>query len=515
MKSQAALERGLDSFIRRPALWWWLILFWAAVITASYAWRLHELEDHAHAMASQRGRLIFAMVETTRLWASQHGGVYAPVTGKTPPNPYLDVPEKVIQTPSGKALTKINPAYMTRQLGELIAQEQKDLRIHLTSLKPINPGNVPDPWEAAALTAFENDALKERISTVGAGDTAVFRYMAPLEVKKPCLACHEKQGYTLGDVRGGISVTFPASYVLAIIDTQKRDYLIIHAAAFGLMALLAWGSLTLIRQHLLALEAARGELVESEKMASLGRMVAGFAHEVNTPVGVAVGAVSQAGEVTQAVEKLLEQEEVSEDELREQLRLLGETQALALGNLRRAAALVQSFKRTAVDQSSDAERDYDLAELIEDVRRSLHNTFKKTAIEILIDCPPGIRLYGPAGALEQVLTNLLQNSRIHAFADGEAAGHIRIEARRSEQRIRIDYADDGAGMPAETLAHAFEPFYTTRRGSGGSGLGLYLVYSLVTQVLGGTVGCHSEAGAGTRFVIEYPLRINPSVPPAS
>lgn len=510
MKLQAALESGLDRFIRRPALWLWLVLFWAAVTAASYAWRLNELEDHAHAMASQRGRLIFAMVETTRLWASQHGGVYAPVTDRTPPNPYLDVPEKVIQSPSGKTLTKINPAYMTRQLGDLIAQEQKDLRIHLTSLKPINPGNVPDPWEASALSAFETESRKERISIVGDGATAVFRYMAPLEVKKSCLACHEKQGYKLGDVRGGISVTFPASYVLGIIDAQKRDYLVIHLVAFGLMAVLAWGSLTLIRQHVLALEATRGELVESEKMASLGRMVAGFAHEVNTPVGVAVGAVSQAGEVTQAFEKLLDQEEVSEDEIREQLRLLGETQTLALNNLRRAAALVQSFKRTAVDQSSDAERDYDLAELIEDVRRSLHNAFKKTAIVIEIDCPAGIRLFGPAGALEQVLTNLLQNSRIHAFADGNAAGRIRIEARRLERSIRIEYADDGAGMPAESLARAFEPFYTTRRGSGGSGLGLYLVYNLVTQVLGGTVGCHSLPGAGTRFVIEYPLRSSPA-----
>jgi signal transduction histidine kinase len=504
MSLATRLNRATDTFIRRPAWWPILIAFWALVALASYAWHVHDLEDYAHTMAVLRGRLVFEMVETTRLWASQHGGVYAPVTDATPPNPYLDVPEKTITTPSGQLLTKINPAYMTRQLGDLIGKE-RDMRIHLTSLKPINPGNKADDWETDALTGFERDR-REKISIVGAGDTAVFRYMAPLDVRKPCMTCHEKQGYQIGDVRGGISVTFPATYIYGIIDAQKRGFLYIHIAAFAVFSLLAWGSLAAIRRHLLALESARSDLVETEKMASLGRMVAGFAHEVNTPIGVAVGAVSQGNEVVRDFEKLLGRDEVDEDEIRGHLATLSETNSLALSNLNRAAALVQSFKRTAVDQTSAAMRDYDLAELIEDVRQTLHGTFKKTPISITIRCAAGIKLHGPVGALEQLLTNLLTNSRMHGFADGTLPGAIAIGAWREDDRVVIDYQDDGAGMSDEVLAHAFEPFYTTRRGSGGSGLGLFITYDLATRGLGGSITCTSAPGKGVRIVLNYPAK---------
>lgn len=502
MKLAAGISHAVDAFIRRPRWWPLLIIFWAVVAAISYSSHIRDLENYAHTMAALRGRLVFEIIETTRLWVAQHGGVYAPTTVETPSNPHLEVPEKDIVSPAGKPLTKINPAYMTRQLGELVAKE-RDMRIHITSLKPIRPANKPDDWEAEALAGFEQ-MRAEKISIVGAGETAMFRYMAPLEVKKPCMACHEKQGYKVGDVRGGISVTFPASYIFGIIDAQKRDYLVIHIAAFLIFALLAWGSLTVIRRHLLALEAARGELVETEKMASLGRMVAGFAHEVNTPVGVAVGAVSQSHELVAELGSLLDKEEVTEAELRERMTMLDETSTLALNNLRRAAGMVQSFKRTAVDQMSDTERDYDLAEAIDDVCKNLHSQFKSTSIRIEVSCPANIKLHGPVGALEQLLTNLLTNSRMHAFADGKESGVIAIAARRDGRRITIDYADNGAGMSAETLQHAFEPFYTTRRGTGGSGLGLYIAYNLATQGLHGTIRCTSASGEGARFVIEYP-----------
>lgn len=502
MNLARSISRAVDAFIRRPAWWPALIFFWALLAIASYAWHIHDLENYAHTMASLRGRLVFEMVETTRLWASEHGGVYAPVTEATPPNPYLDVPEKNISTPSGRQLTKINPAYMTRQLGDLIARE-RDMRIHLTSLKPINPGNKPDDWEAAALTGFETDRA-ERVSIVGVGDTASFRYMAPLEARKPCLACHAKQGYREGDIRGGISVTFPASYVYGIIDEQRRGFRYIHFAAFAILSLLTWGSLAAIRRHLLALEAARGELVETEKMASLGRMVAGFAHEVNTPVGVAVGAVSHSRQIVTELDALLSQEEVTEDALRECMGQLDEASALAMSNLNRAAGMVRSFKRTSVDQTSEAERDYDLAELVDDVLQNLRSAFKHTPIKISVLCPPDIKLHGAAGALEQLLSNLMNNSRIHAFADGTGSGTISLACSMQHDRVTIDYSDDGAGMSSETLKHAFEPFYTTRRGSGGSGLGLFIAYELATRELCGSITCSSSPGKGVRFIIEFP-----------
>lgn len=502
MTPSAPLARWLDAFIRRPAWWLLLIAFWAAITALSFVWHLRDLHHYAHEMAALRGRLVFEIVETTRLWAAGHGGVYAPETEKTPSNPYLDVPEKDIRTPSGVKLTKINPAYMTRQLGELMATE-RDLRIHITSLKPIRPANAADEWEREALSGFEKGE-RERISIIGDGKNGVFRYMAPLAVKKPCLTCHEIQGYKLGDVRGGISVTFPASYIYGIIDAQKRGYLLIHVVAFLLLATLAWVSLRAIRGHVLALEATRNELVETEKMASLGRMVAGFAHEVNTPVGIAIGAVSQAQEVTADVGRLLSAEEVSEDALRGNLALLDEASTLALRNLNRAASMVKSLKRTAVDQTSEAARDYDLAEVIEDVVRTLNSQFRNTPVSIQVDCP-SLKLHGDAGAVAQILSNLLINSRIHGFADGTQAGQISIRTRQHAGRVEMIYSDNGRGLSADAQLHVFEPFYTTRRDNGGSGLGMYIVYSLVTQRLNGNIRSEAGTGAGVRFVIDFPV----------
>lgn len=239
-------------------------------------------------------------------------------------------------------------------------------------------------------------------------------------------------------------------------------------------------------------------------MASLGRMVAGFAHEVNTPVGIAVGAASQSQELVAEIGRLIEQPEVSEDDLRQRMQMLDEASGLILGNLRRAAGMVQSFKRTAVDQTSEAEREFDLAEVIDDVLRSLKGLFKNTQITISLDCPQHLRVFGSAGALAQLLTNLLQNAHLHAFEDGSRPGTIQIRARTANDHVRLEFSDDGAGMDEATLQRAFEPFFTTRCGSGGSGLGLYIAYNMAAQGLGGSISCTSRQGQGTRFVVEFP-----------
>ncbi len=255
------------------------------------------------------------------------------------------------------------------------------------------------------------------------------------------------------------------------------------------------------------LKEEQARVLEAEKMASLGRMVAGFVHEVNTPIGVAVGATSHSSQLVAEIGQLIDQDEVIESDLRERLVMLAEAADLSLSSLRRASAMVQSFKRTAVDQTSDMNRDYDLAEVIEDVQRSMHGAFKNTPIQIEVDCPPKTILFGQAGALIQLLTNLLQNSLIHAFADGSVAGSIKIRANFDDNRVFLEYVDDGVGMSEAVLKQIFEPFFTTRRGSGGSGLGLYVAYNLAYQALHGSIRCESEPGRGTKFLLEIPRSV--------
>lgn len=522
-------QRGWRTLILRPRYWPLVVLAWAVIAAASYRWDYAKLESYAYEMAALRGRLVFSVIQTTRAWATGHGEIYVPVTPTTPPNPYLDAGRRVIDGPDGTLLTQMNPAYMTRQIGELLAASG-DLRIHLTSLDPLNPDNAPDDWERAALAAFAAGEA-ERIAIVADGAQTRFRYMAPLRVEGDCVACHERQNFRVGSMAGGLSVSQPARYVLTIVEAQRASLLTVHLAGFLLLSAMSVLGLHTTRRMMLRLtderdqrrrtaetlavklgelETAHEELLQSEKMASLGRMVAGFAHEVNTPVGIAVGAASNMQVTVEHLRELLAAEEVHEDQLLEHFDTLDEAARLALSNLRRAAELIQGFKRTSIDQTSEEVRAYRLDEVIDDVRLSLNNLFKRSAITVTVDCPPDLAGVGVAGAIGQILTNLLMNSVQHGYDEGRGSGEIRISASaQPDDWLQIDYADDGSGMDEATLDKVFEPFFTTRRALGGSGLGLYLVYNLATHTLGGSICCTSARGAGTRFCLRFPARPAP------
>jgi diguanylate cyclase (GGDEF)-like protein/PAS domain S-box-containing protein len=233
------------------------ILIWTLVVVASFLWNQAEMERKSFLVASDRAQFVFKMVESVRLWNARHGGVYAPVDDYTRPNPYLKVPEREISTPSGTALTMINPAYMTRQLTDVVA-ELSQLRLHLTSLKPLNPNNEPDGWERAQLEKFEQ-GVGEVSELVGQGEEALFRFIAPLRVQQPCLKCHEHQGYRLGDIRGGVSVSFAAAPLLAPEAVQLRNIAATHLAVWLLLSGLTLFALTRFRDQMLALETAKAQ----------------------------------------------------------------------------------------------------------------------------------------------------------------------------------------------------------------------------------------------------------------
>ena len=208
------------------------------------------------AMARERGAALFRLVELARDWNVQHGGVYVPVTKTARPNPYLEHPRRDLVTRDEIVLTMVSPASMTREIGEL-AEQSDGVRIHITSLKPLRPANAPDAWEAAALTRFEA-GLSEVVELIP-GRVPVHRYMAPLKVGKACLACHEKQGYQLGDVRGGISVTMPAAHLIGLRDAELVHSGVAHALALAGMLALLYLLVAATRSHVMALEALAAE----------------------------------------------------------------------------------------------------------------------------------------------------------------------------------------------------------------------------------------------------------------
>ncbi|SMH45333.1 ATP-binding protein [Azospirillum agricola] len=254
-----------------------------------------------------------------------------------------------------------------------------------------------------------------------------------------------------------------------------------------------------------ALKATQASLIQAEKMASLGQLVAGVAHEVNTPIGITITGASQ---LQTLIEDLGRQHSANTLKKSDFQRFLGdgsEMAALILANSTRAANLVQSFKLVAVDQSSDERRVFLLRDYIEELLRSLHPTYKtRTALTIALECPADIEIDGYPGALSQILTNLIMNALVHAL-DPDRPGRIDITARKLDgEVVELSVADDGHGIPADVLPKIFDPFFTTRRGSGGSGLGLHIVYNLVTGRLHGSIAVTSTAGGGAAFTLRFP-----------
>ncbi len=245
------------------------------------------------------------------------------------------------------------------------------------------------------------------------------------------------------------------------------------------------------------------QLVESEKMASLGQLVAGVAHEINTPIGIGVTAASHLQHEAKQLQAAVEQGRLSKAELATFAEMAATSAALVLTNLGRASNLVRSFKQVAVDQSSEQRRSFLLHEYLQEILLSLRPRLKKTRHQVQIDCDPELRLTTYPGALYQIIVNLIINSLIHGF-EGIEAGRIQISASVDGDALLLSYRDNGRGMNSEVRQRIFDPFYTTRRKEGGSGLGMHLVFNLVTQMLKGSIECHSEPGAGVLFEIAMP-----------
>lgn len=263
---------------------------------------------------------------------------------------------------------------------------------------------------------------------------------------------------------------------------------------------------TALKKSLETVQATRDRMVETEKMAALGSLVAGIAHEINTPVGIGVTAASLLDERTQTILDLYDSGEVKRSDFESYLKAASESSTYILSNLRRAADLIHSFKQVATDQSNGDCRQFNIKEYIENVLLSLRPNLKKTEHEIRLDCPDNLVVVSSPGAFSQLLTNLVMNSLIHGF-NGTDKGDIRIDVSEADGFLRLQYSDNGRGMDEKTLKNIYNPFFTTKRSHGGTGLGMHIVYNLVTQKLGGQISVESKIEEGTLFDIRVPLKM--------
>lgn len=275
------------------------ILFFSLVLWVQSERRkeqINELKETAGAF--------FDQIMVARLWNAQHGGVYVEISPDTPPNPYLEDPRRDIISVDGRRYTKINPAYMTRQLSE-ITMKRQGYKFRIISLRPVNPYNIPDEWERNALKEFEKGAILETAAISEQDGSRVFKYIAPLKIEEPCLKCHAKHGYSYGDIKGGISISIPMERYDYIRSAELRKT-IISLLAIGLLSIVFVAAITVIVSK--RLSSAIEKDIEREKLAAIIELAGATAHEMRQPMTIVHNLIGLFKEKFEHQEPLTEEE---------------------------------------------------------------------------------------------------------------------------------------------------------------------------------------------------------------
>lgn len=248
-------------------------------------------------------------------------------------------------------------------------------------------------------------------------------------------------------------------------------------------------------------------LIESEKMTALGELVAGVTHEINTPIGVGITASTHLSDVVSDLSKALKNHDLPFD-ISPYLEDIQDAAAIIDKNLNRAGKLIHSFKNLSVDQSNEPKRRFNVEEYLQEILITLSPSLKKTNLQVVVQCDKNLTINGYPGSFAQIITNLVMNSIAHAY-DENARGKITIKLESDGDNILLTYSDDGKGIPPEILKKIYDPFFTTQRGRGGTGLGLSVVYSIITQQFNGSIKCQSTLGSGTTFLIRLSTKGGP------
>jgi len=503
------------------------IIFIGAIISASYLFMLHRTSMFDESMilrqAEQQARLLYKQILLTRQWASDHHGLFVMQRTGVEANPYLDLP--IVHDNTGHTYVMRNPAMITRELS-VYAKHDGLGHFRVTSLNPVNPLNLPDSFEEKSLRSFAEDK-EEAISVENSELGRVVRFIAPLKVTESCLNCHARHGYELGDIRGGLSITIPINWADDLIRRNIHSLIFIGVVTVFLVTValfLMFESLIVHRinrlsqamdafpeelpeQHLLPpvfkdeldnvndsfvlfcnrLKNSQNELIKarnqahlSEKMASLGILTAGIAHEVNNPLGGMLNCVKSIREnpddreLTERylplIDKGLKQIELT----MRQLLNFGRTEPLTL-------------------------REVDIKALVNECMELLSFQHKNITFDIKISISTHPLL--DAEALKQIIINI----GLNAIQAMPAGGTLIITCKRVKDELTFLFQDSGIGIASENLPHIFDPFFTTKDVGEGTGLGLAVTFSLV-QRMEGRISVDSEEEKGTVFTITLPIK---------
>lgn len=433
-----------------------------------------------------------------RKWNTMHGGVYVPVTKDTPPNPYLEAEERDIVTPSGKKLTLVNPAYMTRQVNDMAARGNR-VYGHITSLRPIRPENFADEWEKKALMSFEKGVMET--SSIEYLDGKPFmRLMRPMFIEEDCMKCHSAQGYNVGDIRGGISVSVPMERLISIYHKSSVGITAWRSALWLLgIGGLFFGSYNIqnrIRERNQALENSK-KLAEEAETANSAKSIflANMSHEIRTPMNSILGfsELLDGTELNQQQKEYIEAINSSGKELSMLVNNILDLSKIEAGRMELQLASVN------------------LNSMLREVKGvfSLKTMEKGINFDLEIDpeLPSGLLL--DEIRMRQILTNLAGNAVKFTNHGSVSIRVIRKPEVPDGSKITLIFqvADTGIGIPKNSLTEIFEAFKQKIGQNishfGGTGLGLTITKRLI-EMLGGKITVESEVGRGSTFSVEIP-----------
>ncbi len=497
-----------------------------AILLCSYGLLLFNSSriqhDLIYGQAKQQARMLHKQILLTRKWVADHHGLYVVETDTARPNPFLDSP--VIYGANGQVYVKRNPAMVTRELSEYASQGNWYM-FRVTSLKPINPANAPDDFERKSLLTIEQQDKKEIISIETNGKDHILRYIAPLTVEKPCLGCHARQGYQLGDIRGALSITIPISWADRMIAENNRSIIgygilsiiVVSATLIWLFSTLVSRPLTKLTTSMArypdqpvkqpehkqikdeidtisdtfydlccrldssrhTLDKAKKLAFQNEKMAAFGLLTSGIAHEVNNPLGGLLNCV-----------KALREHPDNPELLARYLPLLDK-------GLRRIEHTMQQllhFGRNTPLNLKKHDVDGIIRECFELLGYRLHT------VNLTLELGLQEKYCIDVEALRQTIVNIGLNA-IQAM--GEKGGSLHVQSRAIDNCLKISIEDNGPGIPADILDKIFDPFFTTKDVGVGTGLGLAVSYAQVEK-MGGTLIAGSKEGHGAVFTITLP-----------